>query len=127
MATAAEITALATAINVQAPAALVEALREIERLREENERWRGEYRILKIAALQGDAFVNPGLDPNQRYMQTWAEVANDLGDEAEMAWNYAERLKEELDALKERAGNRGSATPTEAPRGGEQLASGRAA
>ena len=104
MATAAEIAALATAINVQAPAALVEALREIERLRKENERWRGEYRILKIAALQGDVFVNPGLNPDLRYPQTWAEVANDLGDEAQMAWNYAHRLEAELEALKEPAG-----------------------
>ena len=103
MANAAEIAALATAINVQAPAALVEALREIQRLREENERWRVEYFALKVCALRGDVYVNKNLDPNLRYPTTWGEAADDLGAEAEMAWDYAERLKDELDELKGRA------------------------
>ena len=128
MATATEIAALATAINVQAPAALVEALKEIKRLREESERWHKEFLALKVCALRGDVYVNRNLDPNLRYPTTWAEAAEDLGAEAEMAWSYADRLEAQLEELKERtSGVRGGETPTEAPREGEQLASRRAA
>ena len=127
MATAAELAALATAINVQAPAALVEALREIQRLRDENQRIHREYLALKVCELRGDVYVNRNLNADLRYPITWAEAAEDLGAEAEMAWEYADRLKDELDELKERASGLGGRPepPTEAPRGGEQLASGK--
>ena len=101
MASAAELAALATVINVQAPAALAEALKEIQRLREEVEQQRKEFRELKVAALRGNVYVNPMLDPNRRHMQTWREVANDLGDEAQMAWDYAERLERQVETLRE--------------------------
>ena len=103
MATAAELAALVTVIGVQAPAALVEALREIQRLRDENQRIHREYLALKVCALRGDVYVNRNLNADLRYPITWAEAAEDLGAEAEMAWEYADRLKDELDELKERA------------------------
>ena len=127
MANAAEIAALATAINVQAPAALVEALREIQRMRDENQRIIREYLALKVCALRGDVYVNNNLNADLRYPITRAEAAEDLGAEAEMAWSYADRLEAQLEELKERtSGVRVGGTPTEAPRGGEQLAAGRA-
>ena len=55
-----------------------------------------------MCALRGNVYVNKNLDPNLRHPTTWAEAAEDLGAEAEMAWDYADRLKAELDELKER-------------------------
>ncbi|OYV66653.1 MAG: hypothetical protein B7Z74_10755 [Deltaproteobacteria bacterium 21-66-5] len=103
MATAAELAALAAVIDVQAPAALAEALREIERLRDENQRITREYLALKVCALRGEVYVNRNLDANLRYPITWAEAAEDLGAEAEMAWDYADRLKKEVERAREYA------------------------
>jgi hypothetical protein len=102
MASAADLAALATVVNVQVPSALTEALREIQRLRDENQRIYREYLALKVCALRGDVYVNRTLDANLRYPTTWAEAVQDLGDEAALAWAWGMEQKMQLDELKER-------------------------